>query len=38
MQGVRITQEIVEYNPTMLVFNFLDLDGNPLACKSETRK
>jgi catechol 2,3-dioxygenase-like lactoylglutathione lyase family enzyme len=35
--GVRITREIVEYNPTTFVFNFLDPDGNPLACESKTR-
>ena len=34
---VKITREIVEYNPTTYVFNFLDPDGNSLACESETR-
>lgn len=35
---VKITRGIVEYNPTTYVFNFLDPDGNSLACESDTRK
>jgi predicted enzyme related to lactoylglutathione lyase len=35
---VNITREIVEYNPTTFVFNFLDPDGNSLACESNQRK
>ncbi|MFX1508837.1 MAG: VOC family protein [Promethearchaeota archaeon] len=35
---VKITRGIVKYNPTTYVFNFLDPDGNSLACESNTRK
>lgn len=35
--NVQITREIVEYEPSTFVFNFLDPDGNPLACESDTR-
>lgn len=35
--GVRITREIVEYNPTTFFINILDPDVNPLAYESKTR-
>jgi predicted enzyme related to lactoylglutathione lyase len=35
--GARITREIAEYNPTTFVFNFLDPDGNLLACVTKMR-
>ncbi len=35
---VKITRDIVEYGPTTFVFNFMDPDGNALACESDTRK
>ncbi|MFX1566134.1 MAG: VOC family protein [Promethearchaeota archaeon] len=33
----QITRRIVKYSPTTFVFNFLDPDGNSLACESDTR-
>ena len=35
---VNITREIVEYNPRTYVFNFVDPDGNSLACECDRRK